>query len=44
MIPLLILMIAMGVYPRPFLDRTQAAVRAIEQRVMHGAGGTVAEK
>jgi len=44
MIPLLILMIAMGVYPHPFLDRTQAAVRAIEQRVMHGAGGTVAEK
>jgi NADH-quinone oxidoreductase subunit M len=44
MVPLLVLMVVMGVYPRPFLDRTQGVVKAIEARVMHSAGGTIAEK
>src|SRR5687768_4466369 len=40
--PLLFLMVFMGVYPRPFLDASEAAVRAIQERVAHQAGGTVA--
>jgi NADH-quinone oxidoreductase subunit M len=39
--PLLFLMLYMGVYPRPFLDRSQAAVRSIQDRVMHRAGGSI---
>ncbi len=41
--PLLILMVVMGVYPRPFLDRSQTSVVDIQKRVMHQAGGVVAE-
>lgn len=40
--PLLFLMVFMGVYPRPFLDATQPAVTEIQKRVMHQAGGEVA--
>ncbi|MGH9949006.1 MAG: complex I subunit 4 family protein [Pyrinomonadaceae bacterium] len=43
MIPLLFLMVFMGVYPRPFLDTTKESVTSIQKRVMHQAGGTVAE-
>jgi NADH-quinone oxidoreductase subunit M len=39
--PLLFLMVYMGVYPRPFLDRSEESVRAIQERVVHQAGGTV---
>ena len=39
--PLVFLMVYMGVYPRPFLDRTQASVKAIQERVVHQAGGSV---
>jgi NADH-quinone oxidoreductase subunit M len=42
MIPLLFLMVFMGVYPRPFLDRAKASVTEIQKRVMHQAGGEVA--
>ena len=38
--PLVILMVFMGVYPRPFLDTSRDAVLALEQRVMRSAGGT----
>jgi NADH-quinone oxidoreductase subunit M len=41
LLPLLFLMVYMGVYPRPFLARSEAAVAAIQQRVMQQAGGTV---
>ncbi len=41
MIPLLFLMVFMGVYPRPFLDRSRDAVVAIQERVVKQAGGTV---
>ncbi len=41
MIPLLFLMVYMGVYSRPILERTQDSVKEIEARVMHSAGGTV---
>ena len=41
MIPLIILMVYMGVFPKPFLKRSEEAVKAIEARVMHQAGGTV---
>ncbi len=41
MIPLLFLMVYMGVYPRPFLDRSEDSIRAIRERVVHQAGGTV---
>jgi NADH-quinone oxidoreductase subunit M len=43
MIPLIALMVFMGVYPRPFLDRASASVNAIQQHVMGQAGGTIAE-
>ena len=39
--PLLILMVFMGVYPRPFLERSRESIVAIEQRLMHSAGGTI---
>jgi NADH-quinone oxidoreductase subunit M len=41
--PLLFLMVYMGVYPKPFLDRSEESVKAIQERVVHQAGGTVAE-
>ncbi len=41
--PLLFLMVYMGVYPRPFLDASKDAVTAIQKRVMHQAGGEIAE-
>ncbi|HEX2638974.1 MAG TPA: hypothetical protein VHL50_00300, partial [Pyrinomonadaceae bacterium] len=41
LLPLLFLMVYMGVYPRPFLQRSEEAVAAIQQRVMQQAGGTV---
>ncbi len=33
LIPLLILMLLMGVYPRPFLDRSKASIEAVRARV-----------
>lgn len=41
-LPLMLLMLFMGVYPRPFLDRSKAAVVAIRERVMQTpAGGSI---
>lgn len=43
LIPLLLLMLLMGVYPRPFLDRSKASVEAIRARVAAPpAGGSFA--
>ena len=42
MVPLLLLMVFMGVYPLPFLERSEAAVIEIQKRVVHQAGGEVA--
>jgi NADH-quinone oxidoreductase subunit M len=39
--PLLFLMVYMGVYPKPFLDRSRDAVMSIHERVVKQAGGTV---
>ncbi len=39
--PLVFLMVFMGVYPKPFLERSREAVVAIQERVMMQAGGTV---
>ncbi|MEO8573505.1 MAG: NADH-quinone oxidoreductase subunit M [Pyrinomonadaceae bacterium] len=39
--PLLFLMVYMGVYPKPFLARSEQSVKAIQERVVHQAGGTV---
>ena len=39
--PLLILMVYMGVYPQPFLKKSDDAIRAIQERIMHQAGGTI---
>jgi hypothetical protein len=33
----------MGVYPRPFLERSDANVKQIQERVTQQAGGTIAE-
>jgi NADH-quinone oxidoreductase subunit M len=41
--PLLFLMVFMGVYPKPFLDRSDASVKQIQERVVRQAGGTIAE-
>lgn len=43
MIPLLFLMVYMGVYPKPILDRSEQVVKAIQTRVMGQAGGSVDE-
>ncbi len=44
LIPLLVLMLFMGVYPRVFLDRSQASVEQVRVRLAESrAGGTVAE-
>ena len=40
-LPLLVLMVYMGVYPKPFLNRSREAIVAIEERVMGQAGGTI---
>ena len=39
--PLVFLMVFMGVYPKPFLDRSRESVVAIQERVMMQAGGKV---
>jgi NADH-quinone oxidoreductase subunit M len=39
--PLVFLMVYMGVYPKPFLERSAESVKAIQERVVHQAGGTV---
>ena len=39
--PLLILMVVMGVYPSPFLNRSKNSVVAIEQRLNKQAGGAI---
>ncbi len=39
--PLVFLMVFMGVYPRPFLDASKSSIVAIQQRVMHQAGGEI---
>ena len=41
MIPLILLMVYMGVFPKPFLNRSHDAIKAIQERVMHQAGGTI---
>lgn len=41
MIPLLFLMVYMGVFPKPFLNRTDDTVKAIQERVMQRAGGEI---
>ncbi|MBD0372933.1 MAG: NADH-quinone oxidoreductase subunit M [Pyrinomonadaceae bacterium] len=38
LIPLLILMLVMGVYPRPFLSRSRESVVAVQQRVTKSTG------
>jgi NADH-quinone oxidoreductase subunit M len=42
--PLLFLMVFMGVYPAPFLNRSKESVVAISERVKGGAAGGVIEK
>jgi NADH-quinone oxidoreductase subunit M len=39
--PLLFLMVYMGVYPAPFLDRSRESIVAIEERLTKQAGGTI---
>ena len=41
MVPLLVLMVYMGVFPKPFLNRSENAIRALHERVMQRAGGSV---
>jgi NADH-quinone oxidoreductase subunit M len=41
MIPLLFLMVYMGVYPKPILDRSREAIVQIQDRVVKQAGGTI---
>jgi NADH-quinone oxidoreductase subunit M len=39
--PLLFLMVFMGVYPSPFLNRSKESVAAIQQRLSNQAGGSI---
>ncbi len=39
--PLVFLMVYMGVYPKPILERSEASVKAIQERVTQQAGGSV---
>lgn len=41
MIPLLILMVYMGVFPKPILHRSEPVIKALHERVMGQAGGTI---
>jgi NADH-quinone oxidoreductase subunit M len=45
LIPLLILMLLMGVFPRPFLERSRESVVMVQERVVRpqGSGGAIAE-
>ena len=44
MAPLLFLMVFMGVYPAPFLERSKASIVAVEKRLENrAAGGAIAE-
>jgi NADH-quinone oxidoreductase subunit M len=44
LVPLLILMVYMGVYPKPFLNRSKESIVAVQQRLENRpAGGTIAE-
>ncbi|MBS1792880.1 MAG: NADH-quinone oxidoreductase subunit M [Acidobacteria bacterium] len=40
-LPLMVLMVYMGVFPKPFLNKSRDAVVAIQQRVVGQAGGTI---
>lgn len=42
--PLLFLMVYMGVYPAPFLNRSRESVAAIQERVTKQAGGKIDDK
>jgi NADH-quinone oxidoreductase subunit M len=44
MLPLLVMMVYMGVYPTPFLKRMDEPIKAIYERVMQRGGGTVAKQ
>jgi NADH-quinone oxidoreductase subunit M len=39
LVPLLLLMLLMGVYPRPFLDRSRESVKAVRTRVTTSESG-----
>jgi NADH-quinone oxidoreductase subunit M len=41
--PLVILMVFMGVYPKPFLSRSQDSIVAIENRLTKQAGGSISD-
>lgn len=43
LLPLLVLMFFMGVYPQPFLDRARGSIQAVRERVVGQAGGDFAE-
>jgi NADH-quinone oxidoreductase subunit M len=44
LIPLLILMVYMGVFPKPFLKRSEASVKAVQERVAgKTTGGEIVE-
>lgn len=41
MLPLLALMVYMGVFPKPFLKRSDEVIKSIQARIMQQAGGTI---
>src|SRR5688572_13937194 len=40
LIPLMVLMLLMGVYPQPFLSRASSSIQAVRARVLQEAGGS----
>jgi NADH-quinone oxidoreductase subunit M len=43
MVPLLILMVYMGVFPKPFINRAEPSIKMLHERVMQQGGGIIAE-
>lgn len=41
MVPLIVLMVYMGVHPKPILQRSEGVIKGLQERVMHQAGGTI---
>jgi NADH-quinone oxidoreductase subunit M len=43
MVPLVALMVYMGVFPKPFINRADTSIKSIHERVMKQAGGVIEE-
>ena len=44
MVPLILLMVYMGVFPKPFINRAEISIKNLHERVMQQGGGAVVEE